>query len=421
MELGEIETVLRQHPAVKDATVACVEKGPSDVRPGGIHTSRREPAASSELRGFLSARLQAYMVPNSYTFLQSFPRTPRQAGPGFLPPPELQTGEVTGDCLGPRNEPERRLAKIWEEVLAVEQVGIRDNFFELGGHSLLAVRLSHRIEQEFGRRLPLAMLFEKQTVESLAAALGKLEKPENWSPLVTLRPDGDRPPLVLLHGHGGNLLFYRELVKALGPDQPVYGFQSPGLGRRPSCTRHNRGVGRSLYPGTPERGPPRALLRSRLLRGSVYSRRRWRAACNSKTRAVAFVGSINTDGEWHIVETLTGSIRYHVRNLLGESWRNRLVYIRERLAYRYRLLRRPFAEAHGKRRLVKGRKIAADQVPRYVDAALMGANRRYMAKPFAGKLHLFQGDGDSYRDGESFWEAVASDGVELYRTPGPGN
>jgi thioesterase domain-containing protein len=41
-----------------------------------------------------------------------------------------------------------------------------------------------------------------------------------------------------MHGAGGNILIYRDLARRLGPDQPFYGLQCPGLdGSRPPLTR----------------------------------------------------------------------------------------------------------------------------------------------------------------------------------------
>jgi acyl carrier protein len=71
-----------------------------------------------------------------------------------------------------RNEIERRLIDIWEQILGVEPVGIADNFFELGGHSLLATQIVSRIRDTFQTQLPLRTFFDASTVAGLAACLG---------------------------------------------------------------------------------------------------------------------------------------------------------------------------------------------------------------------------------------------------------
>jgi acyl carrier protein len=136
-----------------------------------------------------------------------------------------------------RNETEKRLTKLWEELLGVAPIGTRKNYFDLGGNSLLAVRLFARIEREFHVNLPLATLFEAQTIEQLADVLDNKGE-EGWSPLVTIQPAGSRPPFFCIHGGGGSVLIYRALSQHLGADQPFYGLESQGLdGRRPLLTR----------------------------------------------------------------------------------------------------------------------------------------------------------------------------------------
>jgi thioesterase domain-containing protein/acyl carrier protein len=136
-----------------------------------------------------------------------------------------------------RNDTEKRLTKLWEELLGVAPIGTRKNYFDLGGNSLLAVRLFARIEREFHVNLPLATLFEAQTIEQLADVLDNKGE-EGWSPLVTIQPAGSRPPFFCIHGGGGSVLIYRALSQHLGADQPFYGLESQGLdGRRPLLTR----------------------------------------------------------------------------------------------------------------------------------------------------------------------------------------
>jgi acyl-CoA synthetase (AMP-forming)/AMP-acid ligase II/thioesterase domain-containing protein/acyl carrier protein len=183
--------------------------------------------------------------------------------------PLLATGEIDREQLitterrkrqaservAPRNELEHQIASIWQEVLSVSQVGIYDNFFELGGHSLLAVKLFAQIEKKFGKKLPLACLFQSGTVEALAKMLNsEEEKPVGdevliaalsedksvalWSSLVPIQPNGSKPPFFCIHPLGGEILCYRPLALHLGADQPVYGLQPLGLdGKEAALTR----------------------------------------------------------------------------------------------------------------------------------------------------------------------------------------
>lgn len=71
----------------------------------------------------------------------------------------------------PQTSVERELAKLWSDVLGIDQVGGEDNFFNLGGHSLLATVVLSRIRQVFGVELPLRALFESASLSALALLL----------------------------------------------------------------------------------------------------------------------------------------------------------------------------------------------------------------------------------------------------------
>ncbi|HZV33479.1 MAG TPA: HAD-IIIC family phosphatase, partial [Verrucomicrobiae bacterium] len=128
----------------------------------------------------------------------------------------------------PVTETEKLLCKIWQDLLRRDKVGVRDNFFELGGHSLLAVRLFSEIERATGRKLPLVTLFQSPTIKELADVLSQASGTR--SGLVGIHTQGSRPPLFLIHGAGGDVLWgYANLAPYLGDDQPVYGVKSRAL------------------------------------------------------------------------------------------------------------------------------------------------------------------------------------------------
>jgi thioesterase domain-containing protein/acyl carrier protein len=146
-----------------------------------------------------------------------------------LPDPDKAGLELTTTYVSPRSDIEQRLVKIWEEVLDVQPVGIDDNFFDLGGHSLLAAKLFARLDEEFGRLLPLSVLFAAATVRLLAQSYDNSTEAKKISPLVPLSTNGRLPPVYAVPGVYGNVVGFADLSRELGPNQPFYGLQSVGL------------------------------------------------------------------------------------------------------------------------------------------------------------------------------------------------
>jgi acyl-CoA synthetase (AMP-forming)/AMP-acid ligase II/thioesterase domain-containing protein/acyl carrier protein/nucleoside-diphosphate-sugar epimerase len=128
----------------------------------------------------------------------------------------------------PRTELECKMARMWVEVLGVPRVGLGDNFFELGGRSLTAARLFARIDKELGRKLPLATLFAAPTLGGLIAKIGDVQEPTHCRAL-PIQTGGSRLPFFCIPGGGSDAIVFQDLARELGPDQPFYGLQAPGL------------------------------------------------------------------------------------------------------------------------------------------------------------------------------------------------
>jgi len=145
-------------------------------------------------------------------------------------PPRKPTAEPAS--IAAAESIESTLAGWWQELLGVDQISLDDDFFALGGHSLIGVRLFAKIKKTFHVDLELAVLFEARTPGQLAEAIRKAcasadSEQRKWSALVPIQPNGSRLPLFCIHAVGGDVLFYAQLAKALGPSQPFYAFQSP--------------------------------------------------------------------------------------------------------------------------------------------------------------------------------------------------
>ena len=183
VELGEIETALATHAGVREAVVVTQGVKGLERRLVGYYTldEGAEPPTAVQLRAHLSARLPDYMIPAACIAIKRMPLTPN----GKLDRKELPAAEEKAYAKQNYEEPqgdiEKKLARIWAELLQLERVGRRDNFFMLGGHSLLVVTLVERMRRD-GMHADVRAVFVTPTLAELAAAAGidcYVEVPEN--------------------------------------------------------------------------------------------------------------------------------------------------------------------------------------------------------------------------------------------------
>src|SRR5262249_10319735 len=106
--------------------------------------------------GDLQSRLRQWINPDSLLGEQQRNRPIPVTG-------HSRTGVQT-TYISPRNDLERSIAAIWQDLLGVEQISIHDDFFELGGHSLLAIQCLSCLRQAFQVDIPIRSLFEKTTI-----------------------------------------------------------------------------------------------------------------------------------------------------------------------------------------------------------------------------------------------------------------
>ncbi len=187
IELGEIESSLSALKCVKQAVVVDLEKDGNKYLAAYLIKASGMGIDIDKCRDSLALKLPDYMLPATFTVLDSIPLTingklDRRA----LPAPDF---ESTDKYVAPRNELEEQLCHIWQEVLSVTKVGIADNFFGIGGNSITAIRLTAACRQQFKIDIPLALLFEKKTIEALSGCLDKLKM------LVIAHVERDQYPL----------------------------------------------------------------------------------------------------------------------------------------------------------------------------------------------------------------------------------
>ncbi|MEH1813016.1 MAG: amino acid adenylation domain-containing protein [Nostoc sp.] len=194
IELSEIEAILTQHPQVRDAVAIAREDIPGVKSLAAYIIPELTQPTSNELRLFLKSKLPNYMVPASFTFLEALPITPNgKVDRRALPVPEFESDESTG-FVSPHTHAQEVLAKIWQDVLVLKQVGIHDNFFELGGDSIMSMQIIAKANQA-GFKLTPKQLFQHQTIAELATVAGIINSVQSEQGLVT----GAVPLTPILH------------------------------------------------------------------------------------------------------------------------------------------------------------------------------------------------------------------------------
>ena len=186
VEPGEVASVLRAHPAVRDAAVVPHQERPGEVSLVGYVVPAEGSEGSglkpADLRAFLLGLVPEFMVPRALVLLPSLPLTANgKLDRRRLPAPQDAAGDAQ-DRIAPRTPAELLLAAIWSQVLGIGEVGVRDNFFALGGDSILSIQVVSRANQA-GLRLTPRQLFQHQTIAELAAVAGTSEALEPAGPL----------------------------------------------------------------------------------------------------------------------------------------------------------------------------------------------------------------------------------------------
>ncbi|MFM9103276.1 MAG: thioesterase domain-containing protein, partial [Cyanobium sp.] len=236
IELGEIESQLSTHDQVGEVAVIAREDVPGDKRLVAYVVARGE-VSPEELKAHLQSRLPDYMLPAAFVVLERFPLTPNgKLDRKALPAPEADA-YASRAYAPPEGPVEEALAAIWSELLGIERIGRHDDFFSLGGHSLLVLRLVSELDQRFGVRLPVGTVFLRPSLTALAEAIGDGRLAREGAAVVPLQPKGQDPPLFLLPGAIGSVLYLQPLAWALGHGlgntRPVLALPSPGLDGQP--------------------------------------------------------------------------------------------------------------------------------------------------------------------------------------------
>jgi acyl-CoA synthetase (AMP-forming)/AMP-acid ligase II/acyl carrier protein len=180
---ADVEEALLSHPDVVEATVFSIphERLGQDVA-AAVVLRPDVKVSAQKLRIFARERLAAFKVPGPIHIVPEIPKGPG----GKIKRGELAAtlsstsraaqGERGRNLVPPRSELERQLAKIWADLLEVDDVELDQDFFTLGADSITVMQGLMRLEARFGVDLTLEDIFEAPTVAALAARFKSLGK-----------------------------------------------------------------------------------------------------------------------------------------------------------------------------------------------------------------------------------------------------
>jgi thioesterase domain-containing protein/acyl carrier protein len=429
VELGEIETALAGCPGVISCAVIPQPRAAGELGLTAFVSVRAGSGVSQEsVRSWLEQRLPKQMVPSLITIQPSLPLTPNGKVDRNALAAAPSAGREHPDRLPSADPLELRLVELWQKVLHREDLSVDDNFFELGGHSMMALRLFSEIEQSLNAKLPLSTLFQAPTVAKLAGVLRQKGWRPPWQTLVEIQKGGTRPTLFLIHGIGGNILGFRDLAANLGDDQPVWGVQSPGLdGRSPLLHRVEEMAETylreiiALQPSGPYHlcglsfGGIVAFELAQQLRKSGHE--------------VGLLGLLDTHRPGHAellplrqrglerMRSWTTRIQSHLRDLSKQdSWSE---YVRKKVLIMRRRLKSQIWQWRYRSYARRGQQLP--QARSDVREANTLAARRYVTKPYAGKVTLFMAAEHHPSRKAALrmtWSRLALGGLEIHEVPG---
>jgi amino acid adenylation domain-containing protein len=167
IEPAEIERQLLEHQDVKECVVG-IRENENGEKYLCAYVVPEEALDVPRLKEYLAQELPVYMVPQHFVQLEKMPLTAN----GKIARNVLNTLDpVQGssvEYVPPKTQLENTIARIWQEVLGVGNIGVHDNFFEVGGDSLKIVKLSSKLKNTLDKDFPLTTLFRYPTIASFA-------------------------------------------------------------------------------------------------------------------------------------------------------------------------------------------------------------------------------------------------------------
>ncbi|MBT9332222.1 thioesterase domain-containing protein [Paracidobacterium acidisoli] len=319
-----------------------------------------------------------------------------------------------------RDDLESTLTGWWKELFRAVKIGPDEDFFMLGGGPVLAETIRAKVRGKYRVDIPAEDFYDARTIAKMADYIQiRQASAESWC-IVPIRTGGNRRPLFLIHGIGGNVLGFFSLVKHLPADQPVYGVQAQSL--QPGAKIHVsledmaahyvREI-RRLQPHGPY-----AFLGLSFGGLVAYEMARQLLAAGE---TVGLLGMLDTWQPSYMKRLPNpGSLPVRVYQRLRLVWLgmrrlnlpHKMIYLRNRLRNRALRVFYRYLAARGGGKISESMKSVRD--------INWIAGIQYPVLPYAGQVTLFRatGENDWRLPQDLGWGAVAAGGVDLHPLPG---
>ena len=162
IEPGEIESAISKYPGI-ESVVVTVKQINNQENLCAYFTAVDEIDVE-DLKEYLSTKLIRYMIPVSFTQLDSMPKTPN----GKVDIRNLPLPVMHAEFVGPENELEEEIFDICSEIAGFEDFGVTDNLYELGFTSLTVMRLSTEIYNRLNKEINVTVILQNPTIRSIA-------------------------------------------------------------------------------------------------------------------------------------------------------------------------------------------------------------------------------------------------------------
>jgi|GEM_PF-1655307 len=301
----------------------------------------------------------------------------------------------------PRDDCERELVAIWQEVLKHPKIELDDDFFELGGTSLQALMVFAEIEARFGCSLSPTAIVQAPTIARLAEFIRVATDIAASQSLVPLRASGTGLPLFLVHNRYCFLMYYRHLLRDLKSNRPVFGLQPPPLNGKHRIARTVETMAADYVTEIRRVQPHGPYLLAGHSYGGLVSFEIAQQLVRQGER-VGFLGLVDTLRD---VPAEGGS---QAKKRFGRN-----IYD---FVAKLRWIRHVAPKRIHDLKVKLGYPIPHERRPDHYDWLCVRASRKYVAKPYAGHVTMFSSSGNTERQRDC-WSPVARGGLTIIEMP----